>query len=317
MKAASPMEIQYEVNGLGSLRETRNATTQPRPHSHNEIEVMLIEQGMGTWLMGGEFVNFEAGKMTVFWAIRPHQIIRCRPKTVINWLTIPLTVFIEWQMPEYFSKAILAGETIIERDPSWFPVDKKAFANWHSDLKSADRYRQRMALLEIEARLGRLSLHVQQNPSRAAVRPPAPGLLNHNYFDKISRIADYVSKHFSEPLTIPDIARAVDMHPTSATKVFKKICGMNLVHYLTQHRILYAQRLLTTTDMKILDVALESGYQSASRFYAAFKEFCGTSPQEFRRSFDLRKVPLAGEAGVWKIGRTRPPREAPPAPANE
>jgi transcriptional regulator GlxA family with amidase domain len=45
-----------------------------------------------------------------------------------------------------------------------------------------------------------------------------------------------------------------------------------------------------STDMKIVDVALDSGYQSASRFYAAFKEFCGQSPQEYRQSVRRRAV---------------------------
>ncbi len=137
-------------------------------------------------------------------------------------------------------------------------------------------------------------------------------MLNHQYFQKISQIADYVSRHFSEPLTVPDIAKAVNMHPTSATKMFKKICGINLIHYLTQHRILHAQRLLMTSDLKILDIALASGYRSASRFYAAYKKFCGMSPQRFRASVDLRKVPLERKTGVWRTGKVRQSIPQPP-----
>jgi transcriptional regulator GlxA family with amidase domain len=111
-------------------------------------------------------------------------------------------------------------------------------------------------------------------------------------------------------MTVVDIAKHINMHPASATKLFKKICGMSLMHYITQHRIFHAQRLLMSTDMKIVDVALESGYQSASRFYAAFKEFSGLSPQEYRQSVDLRKIPLQRKAGVWKVDRTGAPAAA-------
>jgi len=102
---------------------------------------------------------------------------------------------------------------------------------------------------------------------------------------------------------VVDIARHISMHPASATKLFKRICGMSLMHYITQHRIFHAQRLLMSTDMKIVDVALESGYQSASRFYAAFKEFCGQSPQEYRQSVDLKKMSPRRAAGIWKAER--------------
>ena len=45
------MNVQYEVNGLVSFRETRDASHMPVPHSHNEIEVLLIEKGgePGSW----------------------------------------------------------------------------------------------------------------------------------------------------------------------------------------------------------------------------------------------------------------------------
>lgn len=305
MASSETLEIQYEVNGLSSLRETRDGTAQPRPHSHNEIEVMLIEQGTGIWLMGGDLVTLKPGSLVVFWAIRPHQLIKSSPKTVLNWLNIPLTVFIEWQLPESFSKLLLSGHLVLEPDKSCYPFDKRSFDNWHSDLKSPNRDRQKLAMLEIEARLGRLAVEFQDASAGRKEKALAPGLMNHNYFAKISQIADYVSKNFTEPLTVADIAKNIGMHPTSATKLFKKICGMNLMHYLTQHRIFHAQRLLSSTDMKILDVALESGYQSASRFYAAFKEFCGVSPQEFRKSFDLKKLPLRSDAKVLRIEKSQ------------
>jgi AraC-like DNA-binding protein len=298
------VDIQYEVNGLDSLREIRDATGQPMPHSHNEIEVLLLERGSGNWFLGGQIVTLLPGRLTVFWGVRPHQLIKSSHQMVVNCLTIPLAVFNEWQMPERFAKALLAGHTIQEPDRSQFSMDKRAFHNWHLDLKAQDRNRHKLALLEIEARLGRLATRLPQEPE-ALEGKGAPVLFNHQYFEKISQIADYVSRHFAEPLTVPDIAKAVGMHPTSATKMFKKICGMSLIHYLTQHRILHAQRLLVATDHKILDIALASGYRSASRFYAAYKKFCGDSPQHMRTSFDLRTVLMEPQARVLHVAKAR------------
>ena len=308
MKPLVDIDIQYEANGLESLREVRDATGQAMPHSHNEIEVLLLEEGAGTWFMGGQIVTLKPGRLSVFWAVRPHQLIRSTRNTVINCLTIPLAVFNEWQMPERLSKALLAGHTVFEPDRTQYTVDKRNFQHWHEDLKSSDRDRHKLALLEIEARLGRLASRMPEPEGDPAKRGPATGTLNHQYFNKIAQIADFVSKQFAEPLTVPQIAKAVNMHPTSATKMFKRICGMSLIHYMTQHRILHAQRLLVTTDHKILDIAMASGYRSASRFYAAYKKFCGSSPQRFRASFDLRKVPLERESGVWRVGKTRAPQ---------
>ena len=295
-------EVQYEVNGLRSHCETRLGIGQDRPHSHNEIEILLIEKGQGVWLMAGEMVTLKAGQLVAFWAVRPHQLLQSSKPLVVHWLTIPLTVFVEWQLAENFSKLLLAGNVFIEPDKTAFPFDKHTFSRWHADLQSEDQARHRLVLLEVEARLRRLALAFQGEKAPRRKDLLAPKLFNHNYFEKISQIAEYVSKNFSEPMTVVDIAKHIDMHPASATKLFKKICGMSLMHYITQHRIFHAQRLLLSTDKKIIDIALESGYQSASRFYAAFKEFCGCSPQEYRNSVDMRNLPLQRKPGVWRVG---------------
>jgi AraC-like DNA-binding protein len=303
------MQIQYEANGLVSLREIRDATSQPLPHSHNEIEILLLERGLGTWLMGGEIMTFKPRRLVAFWALKPHQLVKSAKNTVINCLTIPLGVFNSWAPPEDISRRLRSGELLIEPGDGMFESDRRSFARWHKDLKGSERQRQKLALLEIKARLGRLALSVGEGLPIPG--PSRPDTVNPGYFDKVSKIADIVSRRFTQDISVPQIASEVGMHPSSATKMFKKACGMNLIHYLTQHRILHAQRLLATGDMKIIDVALASGYRSASRFYASFKEFCGSSPQEFRSSFDLRKVPLERPSGTWRIGRSRAPRKRP------
>jgi AraC family transcriptional regulator, melibiose operon regulatory protein len=281
-------EVKYEANGLSSMKETRPGTFQERPHSHNEIEILLIERGQGTWQMSGKMVTLKAGSLVVFWAVRPHQLLKASDNLILHWLTMPLTVFVEWRLPENFAKLLLAGGVFIEPDKAMFPFDRHSLENWHRDLLDPDRERQRLALLEIEGRLRRMALTFHDEKAPNSKDLPSAGTFNHHYFDKISQIADFVSKNFSQPMPVVDIAKHINMHPASATKLFKKICGMSLMQYITQHRIFHAQRLLMSTDMKIVDVALDSGYQSASRFYAAFKEFCGQSPQEYRQSVRRR-----------------------------
>ncbi|HTB23376.1 MAG TPA: helix-turn-helix domain-containing protein [bacterium] len=285
-------EVKYEANGLSSMKETRPGTFQQSPHSHNEIEILLIERGQGVWLMSGTNTTLKAGSLIVFWAVRPHQLIKASDNLVLHWLTMPLTVFVEWRLPEIFTKSILAGRVFLEPDKTMFPFDRRSLENWHRDLRDPDQERQRLALLEIEARLRRLAITFHDEKAPRGQELSTSGTFNHHYFDKISQIADFVSKNFSQPMPVVDIAKHINMHPASATKLFKKICGMSLMQYITQHRIFHAQRLLMSTDMKIVDVALDSGYQSASRFYAAFKDFCGLSPQEYRHSVRKPAIPI-------------------------
>ena len=65
---------------------------------------------------------------------------------------------------------------------------------------------------------------------------------------------------------------------------FRKIAGMTLLDYITQHRVTCAQRLMITTDMKIIEIAHESGFSSQGQFYSCFKRLTGEAPARYRRS---------------------------------
>ena len=71
-----------------------------------------------------------------------------------------------------------------------------------------------------------------------------------------------VAQHFADPLPINDISRSVRLHPGYATTLFQKTFGMTLLECVNHDRIVHAQRLLATTDKKILTIALESGFGS-------------------------------------------------------
>jgi AraC-like DNA-binding protein len=66
--------------------------------------------------------------------------------------------------------------------------------------------------------------------------------------------------------------------------LFKKALGITLIDCVTQHRVSHAQRLLATTDEKIIEVALNSGFTSLSRFHEAFKRACGCTPKDYRKN---------------------------------
>lgn len=272
------------ISGLDSSRELRDGMRQPITPSQNAIEMYLLERGWGRYFIGGDIIVFRPRRMIVFWGIWPHQLIQCGRYTVINRLTIPLPVFRQWRLPESIFDLFKTDKAIVEPQNSCYEFDRLFFATWHRDLRSQDNLRLSAAMLEIKARLCRLALHVEGRQVSGVGRNVGPLLPKHIYLKKISVIADYVSTHFAEPLTIPKIAAAISMRPTSATKIFKKICGMNLIHYLTQHRVVHAQRLLATSKMKIKDIALASGFRSLSRFYASFQAYHGVSPLDFRVS---------------------------------
>jgi AraC-like DNA-binding protein len=99
----------------------------------------------------------------------------------------------------------------------------------------------------------------------------------------VEQLASYIARNYQEAILIEDAAKEVGLHPNYAMSLFKRTFNITLNEYLTQHRLSHAQRLLATTDNKIVDVALEAGYPTLSRFYEAFKKSCGCSPSDYRK----------------------------------
>ena len=96
-------------------------------------------------------------------------------------------------------------------------------------------------------------------------------------------MATYVAGHYTQLVRLEQVAREASLRPDYATTLFKRVCGLSVMDYVTQHRISHAKRLLLTTDSKVLDIALRSGFGSSSRFYEAFAQWCGQSPRQYRK----------------------------------
>lgn len=65
-------------------------------------------------------------------------------------------------------------------------------------------------------------------------------------------------------------------------KLFKKKTGLLISEYLLKCRMERACKLLKT-NMSILNIAMETGFNSSTYFSTLFKKYTGKSPQDYRR----------------------------------
>lgn len=253
----------------------------PRPDRHNEIELVFVLGGSLVIFLGGRRAEIPAERLAVFWAARPHQIVEVRSATWFFFVGIPLAIFLEWRLPDGLVHAVLNGELLLEARSDRAGLDLRQLEQWYKDLKDRDPSQLHAVRLEIEARLRRLAFTScgQQREASVARRSKSHG---EAALSKVELIARFVAEHCTEPLQADDIGRAVGLHPDYAAALFRKSFGVTLGQYLAESRVSHAQYLLATTDLRILNVALDCGYQSVSRFNAVFKALCGCTPREFR-----------------------------------
>ena len=99
----------------------------------------------------------------------------------------------------------------------------------------------------------------------------------------IYEVHEYLTEHLSERITIEALSKKFHINTTTLKKVFKEVYGDSVASHIKKHRLEKAAALLKSTDKSVLLVAKEAGYDSQSRFTAAFKNEYGMLPTEFRR----------------------------------
>jgi len=261
----------------------------PRPDKHTEVELNYLERGRLTYLFWGERTTVEGGRPALFWATTPHQIVEYENITSYTVLTLPLPWLLSWALPENLVMRILSGRLIQEPDSSQSHVDKALFEQWHRDINCNSTRFHEIILLEIKARLlrlaGNLSDNDTQHPDQSHHRSTRPvGTQN---VSKIESMAKFVAQNYTEQIHIADVAGAVNLHPDYAGDLFRRTFSITLNNFIIQHRVQHAQRMLVTTNKKILEVAYASGFNSLSRFNVSFKSLCGCTPRQYRVSHQL------------------------------
>lgn len=100
----------------------------------------------------------------------------------------------------------------------------------------------------------------------------------------IEQIHQYVHEHLSGDLSLTAIADEMHFNPSYLSRYYKQITGRNLLEYIQSVKLQTAIDLMNHTNMKLVDIAAKSGFDSPSYFTTFFKKMTGVSPQHFRKS---------------------------------
>lgn len=106
---------------------------------------------------------------------------------------------------------------------------------------------------------------------------------------EIQAAINYIDEHFHEGVTLEEVAEHVHLSPFYLSKLFKKELDVNFVSYVTERKMEKAKELLQSTDMPILNIALELNYQEANYFSKVFKKITGMTPSDFRKAKEKEK----------------------------
>ncbi|MFW5803123.1 MAG: helix-turn-helix domain-containing protein [Verrucomicrobiota bacterium] len=98
-----------------------------------------------------------------------------------------------------------------------------------------------------------------------------------------NRVIAYMHDHSTSTIRLAEIAKHVHMTVPSFTRFFRRVAGTSFVAYLNEWRIRRACLLLEETDLPIIAISTQVGYDNLSHFNRQFRKVTGTTPTAYRR----------------------------------
>lgn len=99
---------------------------------------------------------------------------------------------------------------------------------------------------------------------------------------KLADAAAYIEHHFTEPITLAQLAEKAGYSERQLFRLFRSTFGKSPQSYITSLRMQKAQTLLRNSAMPVGEVAWRCGYDDQNYFARCFRQFAGMTPTAYR-----------------------------------
>ncbi|WP_302899173.1 AraC family transcriptional regulator [Mucilaginibacter sp. BT774] len=268
----------------------------PHLHRHKEAQITWVQAGEGTLIAGNNMHTFRSGEIYLLGADQPH-LFKSNPeyfhpdnKKMIR----TLTIFFDpngrlaslFNLPEMKSLRDFVQQTEQGfRIPVEY-VDK--ISRTMTEIRKSSGSDQLICFLQL------LGILQNINPLPEALSPSA---ISHGITEsegiRISNIYNYILQHYSEAVTLDDVAREACMTPQAFCRYFKKHTGHTFVSFLNSMRVNEAcKKLMENKHESISVVAYKCGFTSITNFNRVFKSVMGNSPRGYLDSYMNKVEPI-------------------------
>lgn len=110
----------------------------------------------------------------------------------------------------------------------------------------------------------------------------ACGGFSEEQIETAHKVHEYLTAHINERHTIESLSHRFLINQTTLKNVFRAVYGNSVAAHIKEHRMEAAAKLLEEGTLTIAEVSGKVGYESQSKFTAAFKAAYGVLPTEYR-----------------------------------
>ena len=255
-----------------------------RWHYHPEIELIYFIEGKTNAVIGDGFQHFEEGDLVILGANFPHVLQENKAFAKVNPECRPFGLILQFTEDflgaDFMKKPELQQvNTLLNKSKRGIHFKKEAVEKVKDPLLNMHQLNEPRKLLSM--------LDILETLAETAAYDY---MTNKNYGydhtqdeDRMRNIHQYIYEHFTEKITVKDIAGVANMTETSFCRYFKTRTLKNFTRFVNEIRISYACKLLSNTNYTVTAVCFESGFNELSYFTRQFKKIMKLSPQQYQK----------------------------------
>ncbi len=126
---------------------------------------------------------------------------------------------------------------------------------------------------------------------RQDIAPDGASFCPPSQIQKMKDLLRFIDSNYAKPLTLDEAAAFCGYSASYFTKFFKSFTSLTFVEYLNNFRLRRAAELLCGTELTILEVSENAGYENLSYFIRIFKRRYGVTPKKYRFQYKNRMSP--------------------------
>lgn len=255
-----------------------------QPNSHDFIEIAFILSGEGTFVLNEKWYAVRKGDVLLFNPGVVHQCVYSSPDSPLEEFYVAFTdIHIRDMQPNQIS--FPDHERLLHPGEKTFVSLSRLCASMKAESTCCQPGRYFMLKAYVTQMI--LLLYREQISAPVIVEKGCEfESTNKKYV--VEQIVDYLDSHYSEKISLDQIARNMYLSPFYISKIFKSETGDTPINHLIRVRMEKARELLEQQrDISVQDIALQVGYDDAYHFSKLFKKHFGESPSYYRKKQEV------------------------------
>ncbi|MEJ2060993.1 MAG: AraC family transcriptional regulator [Gammaproteobacteria bacterium] len=105
------------------------------------------------------------------------------------------------------------------------------------------------------------------------------------YAERFDKVFDYIHEHLDEELSVECLSQVANFSKFHFHRQFSQYAGISVIRYIQLMRLRRASyRLAFEEQTRVIEIALEAGFENPESFSRAFKNTFGQTPSQFRKA---------------------------------